>query len=293
MRYVLAVAQHGSFGRAAEALLVAQPSLSRQVRAVETELGELLFVRGPGGVTPTAAGRAFVTHARQVIALADATGEAVRAEAPPRELVQIGLPPGLSTEWTSHVARGLLHDVPGATVRFVEAGSAEQLRLLSQGRLDVALVHQIPPAGTWSALVASEPLGVAVRPDHPLAASAVYRLVDLDGLRVLVHSRDQIPTQQDGVLAAASTFGIAPVWIFARFVEHARASAEAAEADAVLAGSHTAARQLADWVWRPVEGLGQPMNTWVVRRNDARDVATPVVAVIRAAASARTRDARD
>ncbi|SDD21622.1 DNA-binding transcriptional regulator, LysR family [Geodermatophilus telluris] len=286
MRYVLAVARHGSFGRAAEALLIAQPSLSRQVRDVEKELGEELFVRGASGATVTAAGRVFVAHARQVVAMADSIGEVVRAETPPRELVQIGLPPGLSTEWTSEVARGLLRHVPGADVRFVEAGSAEQLRLLTQGRLDVAVVHQLPPADTWSALLASDPLGVAVRPDHPLASAASYRLADLDQLRVLVHSRDQIPTQQDGILAAASSSGISPVWIFARFVEHSRACAEAAEADAVLVSSHTAVRQLPDWAWRPVQDLGQPMNTWVVRRNDARDVVALVIGVVRAS---RTR----
>lgn len=286
MRYVLAVARHGSFRRAAEALLLAQPSLSRQIRDVEEELGERLFDRGSTGTTVTAAGRAFVSHARQVVAMADSTREVVRAEVPLRELVQIGLPPGLPTRWTVTMSRHLVVDVPKASVRFVEASSAEQLRLLIQGRLDVAVVHQLPPAETWSALLASEPLGVAVRPDHPLARVSAYRLADLDQLRVLVHSRDQIPTQQDGVLAAANSSGITPLWIFAKFVEHARAAAEAAEADAVLVSSHTAGVQLSDWTWKPIDDLGQPMNTWVVRRIDARDIVAPVVEAVRKSASA-------
>lgn len=281
MRYVLAVAQHGSFSRAAEALLVAQPALSRQIRDVEAEIGEKLFERSSTGTTLTPAGRTFVAHVRQVVTLADTTREAVRSESPPRELVHIGLPPGLPQQWTVSVARRLVSAVPNASVRFVEAGSAEQLRLLTRGRLDVAVVHQLPPADTQSVLLATERLGVAVRPGHPLSDAPRYRLADLDRLRVLVHSRDQIPTQQDGVLAAAGSIGIEPEWVFARFVEHARACAEAAEVDAVLVGSHTAHTQLAGWIWRPIEDLDLAMSTWVVRRTDARDVVSPVIAVIR------------
>nr|WP_255426311.1 LysR family transcriptional regulator [Pseudonocardia sp. C8] len=283
MRYVLAVARHGSFSRAAEALLVAQPALSRQIRDVEAEIGETLFERGSTGATVTPAGRTFVAHVRQVVALADATREVVRAESPPRELVHVGLPPGLSPRWTVAVGRRLVSTVPTASVRFVEAGSAEQLRLLARGRLDIAVVHQLPPADVQSLLLATERLGVAVRPDHPLARADRYRLEDLDGMRILVHSRDQIPTQQDGLLAAAGSAGIEPEWIFARFVEHARACAEAAEADAVMAGSHTANAQLAGWVWRPIEDLDLAMSTWVVRRTDARDIVSPVIAAIREA----------
>ncbi|MER5387512.1 LysR family transcriptional regulator [Saccharopolyspora sp. NPDC002686] len=285
MRYVLAVARHGSFSRAAEALHIAQPALSRQIRAIEAELDVKLFDRSSTGATVTPSGRTFVAHVRQVLALADSTGEVVRAESPQRELVHIGLPPGLPQKWTVEVSRRLLSEVPSASVRFVEAGSTEQLRLLTQGRLDVAVVHQLPPAETRSILIGSEPLGVAIRPDHPLASAQQYRLVDLDRLRILVHSREQIPTQQDGVLAAAGSAGIEPEWIFARFVEHARACAEAAQVDAVLVGSHTARTQLDGWVWRPIEDLELAMNTWLVHRTDARDVVPPTIAAIKRSAA--------
>jgi DNA-binding transcriptional LysR family regulator len=180
------------------------------------------------------------------------------------------VPPGIPGEWVLATTRALVTDVPGCTVRYVEAGSTEQLRLLQRGRLDVAIVHQVPPDGVTTRLLWQEPLGMAVRPDHPLAGHAAYTVADLDGLRILIHSRDQVPTQQDGVLAAAMAAGVQPVWVFAQFVEHALPSAEAAAADAVLVGSHTAGQQLVGWPWRPLDGLDQPMSTWVVRRTETR-----------------------
>jgi DNA-binding transcriptional LysR family regulator len=270
LRYVVAVADAGSFSRAATQLHVAQPALSRQVRALERELGERLFERTRAGVTVTAAGAALIGHARQLLALAAATPDVLADCARHRELVSVGLPPGIRGDWLLDVTRQLRTAVPRCAVRYLEAGSAEQLRLLARGSLDVAIVHQVPADGHVSRLLSREPLGVAVRPDHPLAERTTCQLSDLDGMRVLVHSRDQVPAQQDGVLTAAMAAGIQPAWIFARFVEHARPAAEAADADAVLLGSHTAARQLDDWSWRPIEGLELAMTTWVVRRADTR-----------------------
>ena len=97
MRYVVDVAEHGSFKRAAAALHLAQPALSRQIRAVENQLGEALFERTRTGVRITSAGAALVEHVRQVLALADATPVAVNARAAlDREIVTVGLPPGIS-----------------------------------------------------------------------------------------------------------------------------------------------------------------------------------------------------
>ncbi|WP_406690269.1 hypothetical protein REH65_30845 [Saccharopolyspora sp. ID03-671] len=72
---------------------------------------------------------------------------------------------------------------------------------------------------------------------------------------------------------------------FARFVEHARACAEAAEVDAVLVGSHTARTQLDGWAWKPIEDLELAMNTWLVHRTDARDVVPPTIAAIKTSAA--------
>jgi DNA-binding transcriptional LysR family regulator len=286
LRYFAAVADYGSLSRAAAHLLIAQPALSRQIRALEHELGHQLFERTPTGVSLTSSGTALLGHARQLLSLAAATSEVLADGTRPQELVTVGLPPGIPGDWILATTRALAADVPSCTVRYVEAGSVEQLRLLRRGSLDVAIAHQVPPDDVTARLLWQEPLGMAVRPAHPLAGSPAYTLADLDGLRILIHSRDQVPTQQDGVLAAAMAGGVQPIWLFAQFVEHALPSAEATAADAVLVGSYTAGQQLTGWPWRPIDGLTQQMSTWVVRRSETR---TGVLAVAAAIASAVER----
>ncbi|GLY47703.1 LysR family transcriptional regulator [Lentzea sp. NBRC 102530] len=81
LRYVVAVAEHRHFRRAAQALGLTQPSLSRQVGAVERELGTALFERTPRGVVPTAAGEVYVVHARKVLEQVEAGATEARQAA--------------------------------------------------------------------------------------------------------------------------------------------------------------------------------------------------------------------
>src|SRR4051794_17459423 len=79
LSYFLAAAEHGSFSAAANALLLAQPSLSDQIRRLEAELGVSLFVRAGRGVELTEAGRLFQPHAERTLAEAQSASESVRA----------------------------------------------------------------------------------------------------------------------------------------------------------------------------------------------------------------------
>ncbi|GLY65185.1 LysR family transcriptional regulator [Amycolatopsis taiwanensis] len=272
LRYFLAIADQGSFNKAATQLLVSQPSLTRQMSALERQLGQPLFERTPRGVTLTSAGSALLGHARQLLALERSTREVIASTAPPREIVVIGVPPGVPEDWLVSLAERIQREVPRCDLNYREAGSTEQLLLLRQGRVDIGIVHQVPPSECFSKLLWQEPLGVAVRPRHPLAGNEGWRLADLDGVRVLVHSREQVPTQQDSLIAAASAADVRPQWIFQHFVAHARACAEAVRADAVLVGRHTASQQLPDWPWRPLAGLTLAMTTWLVRPVNTRTV---------------------
>ena len=71
MRHVLALAEHGSFARAAAALGLSQPALTRSIQAAEREAGSPMFVRTPGGVEPTDSGRVYIARIRQIVHLAD------------------------------------------------------------------------------------------------------------------------------------------------------------------------------------------------------------------------------
>jgi LysR family transcriptional regulator, benzoate and cis,cis-muconate-responsive activator of ben and cat genes len=276
LRYFLAVAEFGSLNRAAAHLLVAQPSLSRQIRALEHELGRPLLERSARGVALTRAGTALAGHARQLLALEAATADVVAGSDRVRETVSLGVPPGIPPDWLVETVRAIGADVPVCTLALVEASTSEQLRSLQRGELDVGIVHQAPPSGYVGKLLWTEPFGIALRPGHPLAAAPQHRLADLDGLRVLIHSRGQVPDQQDSLLAATTTADVHPAWIFARFVEHALAGAEAHRADAVVVGSRTARRQLHGWRWTPLRDLPLSLTTWVVRRGDTRRVVKAV-----------------
>lgn len=280
LRYFLAVAEFGSLNRAAAHLLVAQPSLSRQIRVLEHELGRPLFDRSARGVALTAAGAALVGHARHLLAMEAATADVIGGPDGAGEAVSAGVPPGVPSGWLLAAVRHLAEVVPECALALVEASTSDQLRSLQKGELDVAIVHQPPPSGHVGHVLWSEPFGIALRRGHELAAAPQPRLADLDGLRVLVHSRGQVPGQQDNLLAAAAAAGVHPTWLFARFVEHAEAAAEAQQADAVVLGSYTAQRQLRGWRWSALHDLPLALTTWVVRRSDTRRVVRSVATAL-------------
>jgi DNA-binding transcriptional LysR family regulator len=287
LRYFAAVADERSFSGAAQRLLLSQSSLSRQIQALERQLGYDLFVRGPRGVVLTLAGEALLAHARQMLALEAETAHVLSEAANTREAVAVGVPPGIPGSWLVGLVEAVREAVPNGLLNLTEATSTEQLRRMERGRLDLGIVHQVPPEVYETEVLWVEPLGVAVRPGHRLAAKERYELSDLDSLRVLAHSQDQVPTQQEGLLAATMTAQVWPRWQFCQFVEHALACAEAVGADAVLVAEHTAAAQLPGWRWGPVHGLVPDMTTWLIRRQHARPVVRDVAAAVAGHARAR------
>src|ERR1700742_80419 len=114
LRYFVAVAEAGSLTVAAEKRLhTAQPSLSRQLRDLEYEVGTALFVRSARGVELTPAGRVFLDHARLALGqAAEAIQAARRAARPPRETFSVGFLTGQEVDWLPHVTRVLRAYLP-------------------------------------------------------------------------------------------------------------------------------------------------------------------------------------
>jgi DNA-binding transcriptional LysR family regulator len=189
LRYVVAVAEEGSFTAAAQRELVAQPAVSAAVRSLERELGVQLFRRGRSGAQPTEAGVAVLAHARAALAaVAAARDVADEVTGLLRGRVAVGMVVGC----TSTVLADLLADFstahPAVEVVLVEGSGADLLAALSSGRLDLAWVGraQPPPSGVETAvLYAEEQVAVVPLSSPPrgrslaVAELASHRLVAL------------------------------------------------------------------------------------------------------------------
>ena len=114
LRYFVAVAEEGSLTIAAEKRLhTAQPSLSRQLRDLEMEVGTPLFTRGARGVALTPAGRAFLDHARLALSqAAEAIQAARRAARPAKTVFSVGFLTGQEVDWLPHVTQILRAELP-------------------------------------------------------------------------------------------------------------------------------------------------------------------------------------
>ncbi|WP_151475499.1 LysR family transcriptional regulator [Streptomyces albicerus] len=183
LRYFVTVAEELHFTRAAERLYVSQPALSKQVRALEGQLGAPLFERDSQGVRLTPVGAALLPYARQVLAVwRDALDAAERAKAEQAATLVVGMS-------TSPARGGLL---PAIRSRFTEAHPEVTLRLrqigwedasagLADGTADVAFVWlPLPDADRYTyVVVAEEPRMVALPEQHPLAAREFVDFADL------------------------------------------------------------------------------------------------------------------
>ncbi|MCI2422419.1 LysR family transcriptional regulator [Saccharopolyspora sp. K220] len=291
LRYFVAVAGERSMSRAAERLRLTQPSLSRQLRQLEREVGITLFERTPTGTTLTPAGVALHRHALLLLRLADASRDAAHSAAErTREAVDIGIPPGLAAEWILDLLADLRTETPHASVTLTEASSTDQLRMVREGRLDVGLIHERPQPMLRGKKLFDQPFGIAVRAGHPLAGRGTCRVRDLDNLRILAHGREQVPVAHDRLIVAAHDAGAVPLWRFAQFSEHALACAEATEADAVLLTEHSANRLLPGWPWLSLTDPPLELTSWVVWQPTTRAVVEQVAELISQRAEHRSEE---
>ncbi|MEO9323729.1 LysR family transcriptional regulator [Nocardioides sp. C4-1] len=175
VRYFAAVAEHQHFGRAAEALHVAQPSLSRQVARLEHLVGARLLDRSAQGSTLTDAGRAFLPRARELLRAADAAVAEARAAAAPRRAVVGWAGDVVVTD----VVRSLRRAHPDAEVVTAHVAWDDLREALLERRVDV-VVGRGPFAddGLDVEVLREEPRVLVVRRDHPLAGKEQVALDD-------------------------------------------------------------------------------------------------------------------
>src|SRR6201991_4290294 len=143
LRYFVAVVEEGSLTTAAERRLhTSQPSLSRQIRDLEYQVGAELLTRSVHGVELTAAGKAFLDHARLALAQVDAAVEAARAVSQPaRETFAIGFQSGHEMNWLPRAMHVLRDELKNIQVTVSSDYSPDLAEALARGRLDLGFLR--------------------------------------------------------------------------------------------------------------------------------------------------------
>jgi len=172
LRYFIAVAETGSLTEAAEQrLYTSQPSLSRQIRDLESHVGVQLLSRSVRGVELTPAGKAFLDHARLVLMHVDAAVETARRTAQPeRKTFAIGFQTGHEMNWLPRAMQVLHHELKEIQVTVSSDYSPDLAEALARGRLDLAFMRVEPGYDLQYRVVDREPLVVLMPNDHRLTA---------------------------------------------------------------------------------------------------------------------------
>lgn len=172
LRYFVAVAEEGNLTTAAtQRLHTAQPSLSRQLRDLELEIGAELFVRKARGVELTPAGAAFLDQARLALHHAqEAVAAARRAARPSKKVFSVGFLTGQEVDWLPSVTRLLRHELPNIEFKVISLQSPSLADAIQRGDVDLGFLRVEPRPDVSYEVVAKEPLRVIMPNDHRLAS---------------------------------------------------------------------------------------------------------------------------
>jgi LysR family cyn operon transcriptional activator len=175
LRYLLAVADHGGFTRAAEALHVSQPTLSQQIRQLEETLGVSLFDRTSRSVKPTDAGEAYIECARRVLVELEAGKRALHdVKDLSRGTLRLAMTPTFMAYLVGPLVRDYLARYPNIHLQIFELSMDDIEAGLVDDSLDIAIAFtQVRNADIESIPAFTETLGVMVGRDHPLYESQV------------------------------------------------------------------------------------------------------------------------
>ncbi|MBN3845841.1 LysR family transcriptional regulator [Paraburkholderia sp. Ac-20342] len=189
MRYFLAVAEEQHFGRAAQRLHMAQPPLTRHIRALEDELGAALFVRTPKGAELTEAGRTLLAEVPNILTL-------TRRATEHTQLAGQGmlgrLDVGIFTSGVLHAIPQLLArfhtDRPGVKIGLHNLSKAGQIEALRERRISVGFNRYVPAEDDIVVeMVLKEQFIVALHEQHPLAHKNTLSLGDLDNQPMILY----------------------------------------------------------------------------------------------------------
>jgi len=295
LRYFLAVADEGSFTRAALLLHVTQPSLSQQIRQLERIIGSELFLRAKGrrGVTLTEVGQVLVREARGILEHVDRSVDVVQRAVESRPiLLRLGVPPWLPPSFVADLAEHIAQELPDVECELEAAMTSETVRRLRDESFDLGLVR--PPFdddGLQLVPVLRQPMGIWLTPGHPLRRYRSVPMESLQGQTLGIFERTAAPGLYDDIIGAFAAQGVEPVW-------HEVGSSDTAVLARMRARGfpHVAPRDFPGPVrgmaWRMFRGSPVTMVTALIWRKDASDLVRHAVNAITALAIPPTRAVR-
>ncbi|MFX1677486.1 LysR family transcriptional regulator [Paraburkholderia sp. A2WS-5] len=184
LEYLLAVQDHGSIGKAAEAVGVSQPALTKALRRVESQAGLALFERTPNGVTPTPAGELFLVRARRIaLEYDDALKEMEALQGGEHGLLRIGYSPTVPGALVPGACQKLMKERPAAKLRLRLRLARDLGELLRAGELDLIVAPQLSREDETCVFVElfHDSLVVLADEAHPLHRKRHLTLADLAG----------------------------------------------------------------------------------------------------------------
>jgi len=212
LRYFVVLAETLHFGRAAMRLNLSQPPLSRQIAALESELGVALFERGTRAVTLTAAGVRFRIDACAILAALDqATRNALAASRGEQGALAVGFTMCAAYSVVPGLAQAYSASFPGVSLKIRELFADDMLSQLLDGKIDAAILFPIEPqAGLHLQELHREPLCAVLACDHRLAAATEIGIGELAGEAFVQAPREVSPTLHDAILGFCRAAGFEP-----------------------------------------------------------------------------------
>lgn len=215
IRYFVAVAQELHFGRAARRLRVSQPPLSRQISALEREVGVTLLRRTSHQVELTEAGRVFLRDCREIVAALDrATAAARDAGDQPAGPLRIGFVDAMGWPLKDRILQELVRRHPRVVPMLEPGSSADHVRAVVEHQLDLGVIwdhrHRKEEDGLDRLVVREDPVQLAVARDHSFARRRQVPLAGLSGEPLIMGHRRENPGVHDAMMAALQRLKVRP-----------------------------------------------------------------------------------
>tara|TARA_R110002095_G_scaffold209432_1_gene195964 strand:+ start:708 stop:1589 length:882 start_codon:yes stop_codon:yes gene_type:complete len=203
LRYFLVLTEELHFSRAAKRLHISQPPLSASLRQLEEELGVQLLERSSKSVTMTAAGEVFQRQVRYLLEHLEGSRSLVqRVAAGASGILRVGFTQAMIFRQLPTALKSLQSMHPGIELQLLEKNSADLVKAVESGQLDVGFIHAMPLPETLSSLtIANEPFLCCLPINHPLANRDTVKVHDLIGEPLVMFTRSLAPHYYDRLVS--------------------------------------------------------------------------------------------